>query len=108
MIPASALNKKIVFQEKSTTKDAGGVSASQWADCITVWANKYVRNGSMRDGEHSSRLQEDVEWKIRYRDDLKDTMRIKYKTQYYRIEFIDEMGDKDGLRIVTNVIKQGV
>jgi SPP1 family predicted phage head-tail adaptor len=106
MIPGS-LNKRITIEELSITKDAGGTAKKDWTDFTTVWANKFVRSGNMKDGEHSSRVQEDVEWTIWYRDDINTNMRIKYNNQYYRIEFIDEIGNKDGLKIVTNMIRQG-
>jgi SPP1 family predicted phage head-tail adaptor len=108
MIVVGSLNKMITIQENTVAKDAGGMSKTVWTDYISVWASKYVRTGQMKDGEHSSRVEENVEWTTWYREDINYNMRIKYENQYYRIEFIDELGDKEGLRIVTNVIKQGV
>lgn len=106
MIPGS-MNKRITVEKKTVAKNSGGVPTNTWAEYVKLWANKYVRNGNMQDGDHSSRTQEDVEWTMWYRDDITYDMRIKYNNQYYRIEFIDEVGNKDGLRIVTNVIRQG-
>lgn len=105
MFPSSILDKKIWFVEKVTTTDSFGVPTETEKDKFFVWANMYVRTGSMYNSNHSSYPTNNVEWKMRYRSDIDYGMMIKYNDQYYKIDFIEELGTKDGLRIESSVAK---
>jgi head-tail adaptor len=101
----SALDKKITFEREVISKTSSGITQKTWEDGPSVWANLYIRAGSMNDFSRSSNPVVSVEWTIWYRDDIDYNTRIKYKSQTYRINFIEEMGNKEGLKIYAEVIK---
>lgn len=110
MFPSSVLTKKICFVEKLYTTDEFGSPDDQIVEkeMITLWANRYVRPlGLNNTTEYSANPKEIVEWKMRYREDLIDKFQyaIRYNGNYYKIESIEELGEKEGIRISSTVTK---
>lgn len=106
MFPSSVLDKKIQFVEKVYTTDQYGNQESDTEnELFHVWANMYSQRGSIDYKEHSSTPSATIEWKMRYKSGIKYSMAIKYDGKYYKILDIEELGNKDGLRIETYVVK---
>lgn len=106
MFPSSILNKKIEFITKEVSLDEYNTPEEEReVRQFYVWANMYVRSGSRDFGDYGANISNIVEWKMRYQDDITPDMSIKYNGYYYRIDFIEELGNKDGLRIETKVTK---
>lgn len=59
-----------------------------YEDYISVWGESRYLRGRNLYAARAANVKTDVEWKIRYREDLDETMRIKYNKKYYEIEGI--------------------
>lgn len=105
MFPSSILDKKIEFWKKEYIKDSYGVPKETETKVAEIWANMYVRGGNLSNTEHSTYPSHNVEWKMRYINNIDYTLYIKHNNNRYKIEFIEELGRKQGLRIETSVIK---
>lgn len=85
-------------------------------DKITAWeliendsfisARKLDRDGTTAVTNDRVVYAQTIEWYIRYRDDIKNTMRIVYNTQVYEILSISEANESRNryLKIVSNII----
>ena len=107
MFPSSVLTKKIEFIKKETsTSDSGYyVKGNTEVSQFYFWANMYVKSGSRDFGDYGANFNQTVEWKMNYNKNITSDMIIKHNGYYYKIDFIEELGNKDGLRIETSVIQ---
>lgn len=97
---AGKLDRRVIFQTKSTTKNPYGEKAvTGWSDTFTTWANVTELKG--KEKYEASQLVEkaDIKLKIRYRTNVDEQMRFAYNSNYYDIYSITELGRQDGLEI---------
>ena len=99
------LQYSIEFQRETESLNEAGVPSTAWTTCLVTYASKFVRTGRLVDGEHSTYPSNITEWRIRYNEDIDYGFRIKFKSQYYRITFIEELGRENVLRIETELAK---
>ena len=96
---AGELNRRIVIQQKSITRLASGAESSSWLTLANSWA-KVVQQKQDEEIENDSHLLTDqLTFKIRYRSDLDNEMRILYEGSYYEILSIKELGFRKGLSL---------
>ena len=67
----------------------------EYEDYVSIWAESRYLRGRTLYAARAANVKTDVEWKIRYREDLDETMRVKIKKQgvedeykFYEIEGI--------------------
>lgn len=98
MARPGALNERITFQEAALTADGGGGSTKAWADLAstpTVWAFPKARSGKeMFDSERETATSF-VNFTIRNRSDLNETMRIVWRGVNYNIRDIPAASPQD-------------
>ena len=60
----------------------------EYEDYTSLWAESRYLRGRNFYAARAANVKTDVEWKIRYRTDLDQTMRIKFNDKFYNIEGI--------------------
>jgi len=98
-------NKRMKMKDVSTVYDAyitfqskveftGPVKPlDDYDDYVSIWAESRFLRGKNFYTARAANVKTDVEWKIRYREDLDETMRIKYNNKTYEIEGILPLGN---------------
>lgn len=86
------LNRRIVIQVRTLTKDATGGRVQTWADSATVWAEIITQKGTSGIIADSERIQDTRQFRIRTRTIAPETHRILYQLKYYDITGITEEG----------------
>lgn len=88
----------ITFQKKI---EATGpiLPLDKYEDHDSLWAESRYLRGKNLYAAKAANVKTEVEWKIRYREDLDETMRIKYNNKFYDIEGILPL-DQDKLFLI--------
>lgn len=94
------LNQRILLQTKVETQSDTGFMTVSWAYYLSVWANVKPFRG--REYHEADRVNaETTSWfLIRYRRGLSPTMRIVYEGRNYDILDIQEVGKREGTKIL--------
>lgn len=64
-----------------------------YEDYVSIWAESRFLRGRNFYAARAANVKTDVEWKIRYREDLDETMRVKFNGKFYEIEGILPLGN---------------
>ena len=85
------LNKRIIFQNFTTTENENGFEIQEWSDFKTVWAG--VTNLSGREYFAAMQVQAEniVKFTIRCNKNITESMRIIFEGNNYDITFIDNI-----------------
>lgn len=85
MIEIGKLNKRITLQKLCETEDENGNAKVEWADFKTIWAT--VKPFKSSEYNFMGKLKPEVTHRIyvRYRNDIKPEMRIKYHGRIFEI-----------------------
>lgn len=98
---AGKLKNRVTFQTLDKIKDEYGDSVEGWSEFKTLWAEVFDRSGSQLITTEQIKNSVTTRFRIRYRSDLKEDMRILFRGQAYDIESIlDVSGDRKFLEIV--------
>lgn len=99
-------DRRITIETRSVTRGDYGDEVDSWAELQTVWA-QVIQNTGSEDTE-SRRVHEDVNYtfRIRFRSDVTEEERIKYKGETYDIKSVKELGRRERLEIVGQRIWQ--
>lgn len=102
---AGSLDRRIQIQEKQTTPTTTGRLETTWIVVATVWAKLLPKNGreDVKDDERAAAA--DVQFEIRWRENLDPTMRIIYQDRVYGITDISEKGRRERL-ILSCVVRE--
>ena len=93
------LDRRLIIQEPAETRDDYGQEVLTWSTFATVWAGVKLNIGK-ESFQTSERVKERVvDFKVRYRTDITENMRLLYDSNYYEIEDVVELGREDGLII---------
>jgi len=100
---SSVLNKQIIIQQGAQSTNTVGSPTITWSDYLKTWASVYspYRNVQYSDGEL---LEYTTEFTIRYNSvtkEITNKFRIYYDGDYYKINQISEIGNKEGLKLIT-------
>lgn len=104
-------DRRITFQEAELTTNTANEEVRAWDDLETVptmWAMVVESKGSeVLQSEQMDTVQPTT-FRIRYRGDLDEEMRIVYKQHPYYIEGIMEVGRREYLDILTRIDKEEI
>lgn len=100
---AGPLDRRIVIEQRSLTKNSAGGVTESWSTFATVWAQKMDLRGEEFQAATRENARTITEWRIRYISGLKSEMRISCNGQYYNITGIAETGRRDGKIITTEL-----
>ena len=95
------LDRKIVIQDYTDSKNAYGESVRTWDTFHTTFAHVQRDGGMDREEGGKTTATQKVKFKIRFFDGINETMRIYYDGFYYVITQIQELG-REGLWIYAN------
>lgn len=105
---AGKLRHRVTVQRRDMTQDSmTGAMVEGWADVATVWAS--VEPLSVREFIASHATQGELSARIvmRYRSDIDETMRIKFRERVYNIHGV--LPDPvSGLEYMTLPVSEGV
>ena len=101
------LDRRIKIQNYTTAANDFGELIKTWATFWTCWAGvKFTTGTEKQDGEQfiASNV---VNWTIRsnatYGDNVTAKMRILYKTEYYYINVVKQLGRSDFIELETKL-----
>lgn len=100
---AGELDRKIIIQSLTQTRDAYGATVDVWATFAEVWARKRDIRGDEYFAAQQVNARVDVVFLIRYLAGVTNTMRISYNNQFWDIRSINEIGRREGLEIYAEV-----
>ena len=101
------LDRRIVIQVRTLTRDSTGTHVETWADHATVWAEYVKHRGSMVAPADADRTQDDQQFRIRSRTITPESHRILYKSKFYDIRSVSEEG-RDGFLLINAVATQSI
>ena len=93
------LDRRIVIQASTVSRDGYGEGVPAWSTFRTVWA--WIRPVNVSEAEKSNKItaSETVRFVVRYRSDYNEKMRIVYNSATYDIRGIQEVGRRKYLDI---------
>jgi len=83
------LNRQITLQYKTKVSDGMGGATVTWNNAATVWAKAWTVSSNERSQSMQNALVRVQKFKIRYRNVLKSSWRVKWGTRYFNIVGID-------------------
>ncbi len=95
------LDRRIVIQVRTKSKDATGSRVETWADHATVWAEYVKHRGAPSVLADADRNQDIQQFRIRYRSITPQNHRILYRSKFYDIQGVSEIGREEFLMIDT-------
>lgn len=107
IIQAGDLDREIVIQSRTSTKDASGRPTTGWADFATVWASvqDMLPSRGERIAEGVNVASRPCRIRMRYRDDITSDMRVTLDGRTLRIVSMPaELGRREGIEIVAEEV----
>ena len=101
------LNRRIILQVRTLTKDATGSRVQTWADLTPLWAEQIKQTGKESSLADSDNSQDTRQFRIRYRNISEQNHRIFYQSKFFNITGITEEGIKTTLIIDAVATKPG-
>lgn len=83
------LNRRITLQYPTIAKDAMGAPVTSYVDAATVWAKAWTVSSSEGTAGQQTSLIRIQKFKIRFRNVLKSSWKVKWGTRYFNITGID-------------------
>lgn len=96
------MDRRIIIQKETLTNTKGSISKS-WSELDEVWAAVIDRAGAESPDGDQIVAQRTLTFRIRYRSDVTEKMRVRYPeggSTYYDIREVRELGRQDGLDLV--------
>lgn len=97
---AGRLDRRIRIEEATTSADSFGQPLETWALVAEVWAELAPLKGGERWMAQQVTAETTTRFRIRYRDDVTEKMRIVYDGAEYDIASVTEIGRREGLEIM--------
>jgi len=97
---AGALDRRITIQERTDTRDGAGEPVPTWSTLAEVWASLEPLQGREDFDAQQINAIRPTKFRIRYREDVDETMRIAWDGQTWDINAITYVGRKDGLELL--------
>lgn len=91
-IKAGDLKHPVTLQKPTRSTDAKGKPITTYTDVITVYADKSDVSGREFYAAQAYHAEDTVTFTIRWRDELKDTWRVKHGGVIYEINEINHLG----------------
>lgn len=101
------MDRRIIVEEKTVSRDSWNHPAESWSTLATVWAEKVDKSTSERGEMNQVVAINRTEWTIRYLATIKKDMRINYGGLYYYVTGVVEIGRKEGMRVITELRDNG-
>ena len=96
---AGTLDRQITIEALATVQDGFGDPVESWTALATVWAQMLPLRGTERFQAQQFDAELTTRFRIRYRDDVSELMRIVFDGDSYEIEAVIEVGRREGLEL---------
>lgn len=101
------MDRRITFQQAAEVQSSTGYAEKTWANLAsnaTVWAQVIQQNG--RELTEGDKVNAEIVtlFKVRYRTDITEKMRIVYGGRNFDILHIKELGRREGLELVAKAV----
>lgn len=96
------MDRRVSIEQATESNTKGSVSLS-WAELDEVWAAVIEREGAESHDDDQVVARRTLTFRIRYRSDVTEKMRVKYPTGgsvTYDIREVRELGRREGLDLV--------
>jgi SPP1 family predicted phage head-tail adaptor len=105
---AGQLDTRVSFYAKvKTTSSSYGGTVDTWpTETISTWGSVKFAGGDMTLSNEEKFYSGVVFLIVRYRDTIKETMRVLIDEVWYRITYIEELGRDEGMKITLNKINE--
>jgi len=103
---AGILDRRITIQEKTEVKATNGQRTLTWSTFISTWSNPVEKIGQEKTDNNNRSTTRMVNFRIRFRDDITNEMRVVWENKYYKIEDTKELGRREGLILSTSLLTQ--
>jgi phage head-tail adaptor, putative, SPP1 family len=97
---AGLLKQIIEIQAKTIIKDEYGADVETYLPFLTTRCDVRYKTGTKQLSEMEIFNDQTLEFNIRYRSGIDETMRIKFNGRLYKIVFINEIEYRKSLQIV--------
>ncbi len=85
------LRHRITLQKEIAITDTDGFTKRDWQDFTTVWAAVENLHGREYWEAAAVQMENTVKFTIRYRNDITNDMRIRFRNRYFEIISIDNI-----------------
>jgi SPP1 family predicted phage head-tail adaptor len=99
-VKAGDLGRRLTIEQYTEAQDAYGEAIKTWVVLDTVWAQMTPVRGSERYVAQQVSGEAEMRFRIRYRSDVTDKMRLYCEDVYYNITAVLEIGRREGLEIM--------
>lgn len=98
------LNRRIIIEQNTPAQAVTGEPVESWATFATVWAEMMKPSIAERYlGDQFAGFR-GIVWRIRYRSDITNLMRVTFESANYNIEGVHEQGFKKDLIIISEAV----
>lgn len=100
------LDRRIVIQEKATVIAGGGQRTNTWSTHLNTWAMFVQKDGKEMTSDDNRGTARVTNFRVRWHPTVTNGMRIIFKSEFYMIDDIKELGREDGMMIMTTLLTQ--
>ena len=100
------LDRRITIQEKTEVVASNGQRTLTWSTLLSTWSNPVEKDGQEKTENNNRSTKRMVNFRIRYRSNITNEMRVVWEGKYYKIEDTKELGRQDGLMIISSLLTQ--
>lgn len=100
------LDRRISIEQKSETIASNGQRTLTWSTLLTTWANPVEKDGVEKTDNNNRSTVRMVNFRIRFRSNITNEMRVVWEGKYYKIEDTKELGRREGLIINAVLLSQ--
>ena len=102
---AARLDTQITFEKETTAPNSIGTPVETYTTLKTKWATVTYGGGRTFGDLYAERTYTDTIFTIRYDAEIDYKCRILYNSSYYKIEHIEVLQRKRGMRIRTTMLE---
>jgi len=97
---AATLDRRLTIEQYTEAQDDYGAPVKTWTVLETVWAQVTPVRGTERYVAQQVSGEAEMRFRIRWREDVTDKMRLYCEDVYYNITAVLEIGRREGLEIM--------
>jgi SPP1 family predicted phage head-tail adaptor len=89
------LDRRVILQYKSATRDAMGGEVIEWINGATVWAMKVPVGGGRMFSADAKQFDSSLQYIIRHRTDIEAGWRVVHGDDTFEVTFVDPGESRD-------------
>lgn len=104
---AGRLDRRVILQSCTISQEADGGVIRTYQNVATVWASVTPEKGQENFADDQPIARQSVVFTIRYRAGVEPKGRVQYQGRFYNIRDVQEVGRREGLKIVADADEVG-